>query len=82
MVLDHGNMAAQSVMGKIYRIIAIGLILLGMLLAAWAVEAAFNSVTRSYSPHPIHCTATGCSSVLSDGSLADDNVARPKGPRR
>ena len=32
-------------------------------------------------PYAIKCDPRGCRSILSDGSLADDNIAKPEGTR-
>ena len=69
-------------MSKLYRLLAVSLILLGLLTVFYAVRSAFNDMTHTYNPNPIRCDSRGCRSILADGSLADDRVARPEGSTR
>ena len=68
-------------MTRIYRVLAIALILIGLLVVWQSISAIVRDVLPDSHPYPIRCDGRGCRSILSDGSLADDEVIRPKGSR-
>lgn len=68
-------------MSKVYRLLATALILLGLLVVYWTVQATIDDVMHTYTPNAIKCDVRGCRSILSDGSLADDEVSKPEGTR-
>lgn len=66
-------------MTRTYRTLAAILILLGALVIVWTVSSAYMELTRTDTQHPIRCDQRGCRSILSDGSLADDELQHPGG---
>ena len=69
-------------MSRVYRALAIALIVLGCLVVYWTAQAVLSDVMHTYSPSAIKCDSRGCRSILPDGSLADDQVTRPEGSTR
>ena len=72
----------MGTMSKVYRLLAVALVLLGFLVIFWTVQATISDVMNTYSPSAIKCDARGCRSILDDGTLADDEVSRPDGGTR
>lgn len=68
-------------MNRVYRLLAVTLLVIGLLVVYWTIQATISDVTNNYSPYAIKCDVRGCRSILSDGSLADDRVVRPEGSR-
>ncbi len=68
-------------MRRVYRVLAIVLLLIGILVMYWTISATISDVMFTYNPHAIKCDSRGCRSIQSDGSLADDRVSRPEGAR-
>lgn len=68
-------------MSRVYRALALALIVLGCLVVYWTAQSMISDVMDTYSPNAIKCDSRGCRSILSDGSLADDEVSRPEGTR-
>lgn len=68
-------------MNKVYRWLAATLLVIGVLVVYWTVQATISDMMHTYNPNPIKCDTRGCRSILSDGSLADDRVVRPEGSR-
>ena len=69
-------------MTRVYRVLAIGLILIGLFVTWQTLGAMVSDVIDSdLHPYAIKCDPRGCRSILSDGSLADDNIAKPEGTR-
>ena len=64
-------------MNRIYRLIAIVLVLIGLLVLTKVAKDALDDMTNIYSPNTIKCDSRGCRSILSDGTLADDEVTKP-----
>lgn len=69
-------------MKRVYRVLAIALILIGLFVAWQSISATVADVLNSDShPYAIRCDGRGCRSILPDGSLADDSIAKPEGTR-
>lgn len=69
-------------MNRVYRLLAAALIVIGLLVVYWTIQAMISDVMHTYSPNAIKCDVRGCRSILQDGTLADDVVIRPKGSTR
>lgn len=68
-------------MTRLYRILAIVLLLIGIMVIYWTVRATINDMLHTHNPNPIRCDDKGCRTILDDGTLADDEVVRPEGTR-
>ena len=69
-------------MSKVYRALAVALLVIGFLVVFWTVQAIYSDVMHTtYTPNPIKCDSRGCRWILADGSLADDMVSKPEGTR-
>lgn len=68
-------------MSRLYRLLAITLILLGLLVVFLTAQNIFRDATYSYSPNAIKCDSRGCRTIQDDGTLADDELVRPEGTR-
>lgn len=68
-------------MSKLYRLLAIALLLIGLYVTVQAVSNTIADALTTYSLHPIKCDLRGCRTVKADGTLADDRVEKPKGAR-
>ncbi len=68
-------------MNRVYRVLAAALIVIGILVMYWTISATISDVMHTYNPNPIRCDSRGCRTILDDGTLADDEVARPEGTR-
>lgn len=64
-------------MNSVYRVLAIVLLLIGLMVMYWTISAMINDVMHTYNPNPIKCDTRGCRSILPDGTLADDEVSHP-----
>ena len=63
-------------MTKLYRIIAIILILLGLLTIAQVVRSTWNDITHTQHSQPLHCSNGICRTIQPDGTLADDTIVK------
>ena len=68
-------------MTRLYRIMAIVLLIIGLYVTVQAVTATIADVLHTYSPNAIKCDDKGCRTIQADGSLADDSINKPEGTR-
>lgn len=64
---------------KLYRALAISLILIGVYVTLYAIHGAISDTGVHL---PIRCNSDECRVILSDGTLSSSTVARPEGVTR
>ena len=67
-------------MTRIYRILAIALIFIGLIVVAKTIQGSVTDALN-VKTNPIYCDAKGCRTIQKDGTLADDSLPRPESPR-
>lgn len=67
---------------KLYRFLAVVLLLLGILVIGKAVKDTIGDMTSQRSGYVIKCDEKRCMPLMPDGTVLDWTIERPKGTRR
>jgi len=66
-------------MSRLYRALAVAMIMIGMLVIAVSIQRAFRAWGAQM---PLHCTSDGCRAILRDGTLSTTTYPQPSGVSR